>query len=148
MFIFFKIIIIIWFIYSTEILKQIINISKENELIIFADEIYDRLVFDDLEHISIASLSKDVPIITFSGLSKSHMVAGFRIGWMCITGNKDSIQDYIVGLNLLSSMRLCANAPGQTIIKEAITDTNSIKSLLKKNGRLYNFGKLKLNMMV
>lgn len=124
--------------YPKEILKQIIDIAKENELIIFADEIYDRLVFDELEHISIASLSKDIPIITFSGLSKSHMVAGFRIGWMCITGNKDSIQDYIVGLNLLSSMRLCANVPGQTIIAEAIKDNDSIKSLLKKDGRLYN----------
>lgn len=124
--------------YSKEILKQIIDIAKENELIIFADEIYDRLVFDELEHISVASLSKDVPIITFSGLSKSHMVAGFRIGWMCITGNKKSIKDYIIGLNLLSSMRLCANVPGQTIIAEAIKDNDSIKSLLKKGGRLYN----------
>lgn len=124
--------------YSKEILKQIIDIAKENELIIFADEIYDRLVFDELEHISIASLSKDVPIITFSSLSKSHMVAGFRIGWMCITGNKKSIKDYIIGLNLLSSMRLCANVPGQTIIAEAIKDNDSIKSLLKKGGRLYN----------
>lgn len=125
--------------YPKEILKQIIDIAKENELIIFADEIYDRLVFDELEHISIASLSKDIPIITFSGLSKSHMVAGFRIGWMCITGNKDSIQDYIVGLNLLSSMRLCANVPGQTIIAEAIKDNDSIKSLLKKDGTGFNW---------
>lgn len=123
--------------YPEKILKQIVDIAKENELIIFADEIYDRLVFDELEHISIASLSKDVPVVTFSGLSKSHMVAGFRIGWMCITGNRESIKDYINGLNLLSSMRLCANVPGQNIIADAITDNNSIKALLKKGGRLY-----------
>ena len=122
---------------AEKILKQIVDIAKKNELIIFADEIYDRLIFDGLEHISIASLSKDVPVVTFSGLSKSHMVAGFRIGWMCITGNRESIKDYINGLNLLSSMRLCANVPGQNIIADAITDNNSIKALLKKGGRLY-----------
>ena len=113
--------------YPKEILEQIINIAKENNLIIFADEIYDRLVFDDLEHISIASLSKEVPIITFSGLSKSHMLAGFRIGWMCITGNKEPITDYIEGLNLLSSMRLCSKVPGQSIIENAIKDIESKK---------------------
>ncbi len=123
--------------YPKEILEQIINVAKENNLIIFADEIYDRLVFDDLEHISIASLSKEVPIITFSGLSKSHMLAGFRIGWMCITGNKEPITDYIEGLNLLSSMRLCSNVPGQSIIANAIKDIESTKLLLKKGGRLY-----------
>lgn len=123
--------------YPKEILKQIIEIAKENNLIIFSDEIYDRLIFDDLEHISIASLTNDVPVITFSGLSKSHMLAGFRIGWMCITGNKKHIQDYIAGLNLLSSMRLCANVPGQSIIEKAIKDNESTKSLLKKGGRLY-----------
>lgn len=123
--------------YPKEILKQIIEIAKENNLIIFSDEIYDRLIFDDLEHISIASLTNDVPVITFSGLSKSHMLAGFRIGWMCITGNKKCIEDYIAGLNLLSSMRLCANVPGQSIIEKAIKDNESTKPLLKKGGRLY-----------
>ena len=123
--------------YPKEILEQIINIAKENNLIIFADEIYDRLVFDDLKHISIAALSKEVPIITFSGLSKSHMLAGFRIGWMCITGNKAIIKDYIDGLNLLSSIRLCSNVPGQSIITDAIKDIESTKLLLKKGGRLY-----------
>lgn len=123
--------------YPKEILKQIIKIAKENNLIIFSDEIYDRLIFDDLEHISIASLTNDVPVITFSGLSKSHMLAGFRIGWMCITGNKKYIEDYIAGLNLLSSMRLCANVPGQSIIETAIKDNESTKCLLKKGGRLY-----------
>lgn len=123
--------------YPKEILEQIIEIAKENNLIIFSDEIYDRLLFDDLKHISIASLTNDVPVITFSGLSKSHMLAGFRIGWMCITGDKKQVQDYIVGLNLLSSMRLCANVPGQSIIEKAIKDIKSTKKLLKKGGRLY-----------
>ncbi len=123
--------------YPKEILEQIISVAKENNLIIFADEIYDRLVFDDLEHISIASLTKEVPIITFSGLSKSHMVAGFRIGWMCITGYKESITDYIEGLNLLSTMRLCSNVPGQSIIANAIKDIESTKLLLQKGCRLY-----------
>ena len=123
--------------YPEKKLKEIIEIAKENDLIIFSDEIYDRLLFDDLKHISIASLTNDVPVITFSGLSKSHMLAGFRIGWMCITGNKKHIQDYIEGLNLLSSMRLCANVPGQSIIEKAIKDNESTKALLKKGGRLY-----------
>ena len=123
-------------VYPKEILQEIIKIAKNNKLIIFSDEIYDRLVYDDMEYISIASLTNDVPIVTFSGLSKSHMVAGFRIGWMCITGNKKIIKDYIEGLNLLSSMRLCANVPGQNIIEKALKD-NSTKQLLKKGGRLY-----------
>lgn len=123
--------------YPKEILKQIIDLARRYKLIIFSDEIYDRLVYDDLEHISIAALSKDVPIITFSGLSKSHMVAGFRIGWMLISGNKENIEDYIQGLNLLSSMRLCSNVPAQYIVEKALEDTKSTKKLFKKGGRLY-----------
>lgn len=123
--------------YPKEILEQIIEIAKENNLIIFSDEIYDRLVFDGLEHISIASLTKDVSVVTFSGLSKSHMLAGFRIGWMCITGNKSMIKDYIKGLNLLSSMRLCSNVPGQSIIEKALKNNEETKKLLQKGGRLY-----------
>lgn len=123
--------------YPKEVLQEIVKVARENELIIFSDEIYDRLVFDDLEHISIASLAKDIPIITFSGLSKSHMVAGFRIGWMVICGDKSGIKDYISGLNLLSSMRLCANVPGQNIIEKSLKSNENLKRLLKKGGRLY-----------
>lgn len=123
--------------YPKEILEQIMDLARRYNLIIFSDEIYDRLVYDDLEHISIASLSKDVPIITFSGLSKSHMAAGFRIGWMLISGNKENIKDYIQGLNLLSSMRLCSNVPAQYIVEKALKDTKSTQKLFKKGGRLY-----------
>ena len=123
--------------YPKEILVKIGRIAKDNNLIIFSDEIYDRLLYDDLEHISIASLFDDVPIITFSGLSKSHMLAGFRIGWMCITGDKSKITDYISGINLLSSMRLCSNVPGQNIIEKAIKDISETKELLDNGGRLY-----------
>lgn len=123
--------------YPKKILEKIVEIAQNNNLIIFSDEIYDRLVYDDLKHISIASIAKDVPVFTFSGLSKSHMVAGFRIGWMCITGNKNHINDYISGLNLLSSMRLCSNVPGQSIIEKALKNDINTKKLLKKGGRLY-----------
>ena len=123
--------------YPKEILEQIIDLAKRYNLLIFSDEIYDRLIYDNLEHISIASLSEDIPIITFSGLSKSHMAAGFRIGWMLISGNKEHIKDYIQGLNLLSSMRLCSNVPAQHIVEKALKDTKSTKKLFRKGGRLY-----------
>ncbi len=124
--------------YPKEILESILNIAKENNLIIFSDEIYDRLVLDDLKHVSIASLDPEAFIITFNGLSKSHMVAGFRVGWMCLSGNKTNVKKYIEGLNLLSSMRLCSNVPAQYIIKEALKDTESTKKLLVPGGRIYN----------
>lgn len=134
-------------VYSKQVLEQIVNIAIENELIIFSDEIYDRLVYDDIKHISIASLTREVPVITFGGLSKSHMVAGFRIGWMCISGNKKYIDDYIKGLNLISSMRLCSNVPGQNIIVDALRNNGSTRLLLKKGGRLYNQRELIYNRL-
>ena len=100
---------------------------------------------DSLKHISIASLAPDIPCITFNGLSKSHRIAGFRCGWMCISGNKAPIKDYIEGLNLLSSMRLCSNVPAQEIIQTALGGYQSIDELLLPGGRIYSakpFGKL------
>ena len=88
---------------------EIVKIAREHQLIIFSDEIYDRLVMDGEEHISIASLAPDLFCVTFSGLSKSHMIAGFRIGWMILSGKKEMAKDYIEGLNMLSNMRLCSN---------------------------------------
>ena len=123
--------------YSREILEEIVNVARENELIIFSDEIYDRLVMDGLEHIAIASLAPDVPCVTFNGLSKSHRVAGFRCGWMCLRGDKKKMQGYIEGLNLLSSMRLCSNVPAQQIIQTALGGYQSVDELLKPGGRIY-----------
>ena len=106
--------------YPKEVLQQIVDIAREHQLIIFSDEIYDRLVMDGEEHVSIASLAPDVFCVTFSGLSKSHMIAGFRIGWMILSGNKRIAQDYIEGLKMLSNMRLCSNVPAQSIVQTAL----------------------------
>lgn len=123
--------------YPTEVLEQIIQIAREHELIIFADEIYDRLVMDGLEHTSIASLANDVFFVSFNGLSKSHRVAGFRSGWMVLSGAKEKAKGYIEGLNMLSSMRLCANVPAQHIIQTALGGIQSSDDLLLPGGRIY-----------
>ena len=96
--------------------------ARRHELIIFSDEIYDRLLMDGVEHTSIASLCPDVFCITLNGLSKSHRIAGFRVGWMTLSGDKSRVKGYIEGLNMLSSMRLCSNVPSQYIIKYALGD--------------------------
>lgn len=123
--------------YPKEILQQIADIAKEHQLIIFSDEIYDRLVMDDEEHISIASLAPDVFCVTFSGLSKSHMIAGFRIGWMVLSGNKKLAADYIQGLNMLSNMRLCSNVPAQSIVQTALGGYQSVTNYIIPGGRVY-----------
>ena len=123
--------------YPKEILEQIVQIAREHELIIFFDEIYDRLVFDGKEHISIASLAPDLFCVTFSGLSKSHMIAGFRVGWMVLSGDKSKAQGYIQGINMLSSMRLCSNVPAQAIIQTCLGGYQSVKDYIKPGGRVY-----------
>ncbi len=123
--------------YSDEVLKEIVEIARQNELILFADEIYDRLVMDGLTHTALASLALDVPCVSFNGLSKSHRVAGFRVGWMVISGNKKKIKGYIEGLNLLSSMRLCSNVPAQSIVQTALGGIQSVDELLLPGGRIY-----------
>lgn len=123
--------------YPKEVLQQIVDIAREHHLIIFSDEIYDRLVMDDEEHISIASLAPDLFCVTFSGLSKSHMIAGFRIGWMILSGNKSYAKDYIEGLNMLSSMRLCSNVPAQSIVQTALGGHQSVNDYIKPGGRIY-----------
>lgn len=123
--------------YSDEILKEIVEIARQNELILFADEIYDRLVMDGHTHTALASLAPDVPCISFNGLSKSHRVAGFRVGWMVISGDKKKIKGYIEGLNLLSTMRLCSNVPAQSIVQTALGGLQSIDELLLPGGRIY-----------
>ena len=123
--------------YPREVLEQIVQVARENDLIIFADEIYDRLVMDDLEHVAIGSLAPDLLVVNMNGLSKSHRVAGFRCGWMCLSGDKSRAKGYIEGLNLLSSMRLCANVPGQSIVQTALGGYQSADELLKPGGRVY-----------
>lgn len=123
--------------YPREVLQEIVDIAREHQLIIFSDEIYDRLVMDGLEHISIASLCPDLFCVTFSGLSKSHMICGYRIGWMILSGNKFIARDYIEGLNMLSNMRLCSNVPAQSIVQTALGGHQSVNSYIVPGGRIY-----------
>lgn len=123
--------------YPKEVLEQIVQVARENDLILFADEIYDRLVMDGQEHVALASLAPDLFTISFNGLSKSHRVAGYRVGWMCLCGDKSNVQGYIEGLNLLSSMRLCSNVPAQSIIQTALGGYQSSDELLVPGGRIY-----------
>ena len=123
--------------YPKEVLQQIVDIAREHQLMIFSDEIYDRLVMDGEEHVSIASLAPDVFCVTFSGLSKSHMIAGFRIGWMILSGNKEVAKDYIEGINMLSNMRLCSNVPAQSIVQTALGGYQSVKNYIVPGGRIY-----------
>ena len=120
-----------------EVLQQIVDVAREHELMIFSDEIYDRLVMDDYEHVSIASLAPDLFCVTFSGLSKSHMIAGYRIGWMVLSGNKALGKDYIEGLNMLSNMRLCSNVPAQSIVQTALGGYQSVGEYIVPGGRIY-----------
>lgn len=123
--------------YPREVLQQIVDVAREHQLMIFSDEIYDRLVMDDLEHVSIASLAPDLFCVTFSGLSKSHMIAGYRIGWMVLSGNKALGKDYIEGINMLSNMRLCSNVPAQSIVQTALGGYQSVGEYIVPGGRIY-----------
>ena len=123
--------------YPKEILEKIVDIAREHELILFADEIYDRLVLDGKEHIALASLAPDLMTVCLNGLSKSHLAAGYRCGWMCLAGDKSHCKGYIEGLNLLSAMRLCSNVPAQAIIAPALAQREETKSLLVPGGRVY-----------
>lgn len=123
--------------YPREVLEQIVDVARENQLVIFADEIYDRLVMDGKQHVSIASLAPDLFCITFNGLSKSHMVAGYRIGWMSLSGNKRIAKDLIDGINMLSNMRLCSNVPAQSIVQTCLGGIQRSQGLLVPGGRIY-----------
>ena len=123
--------------YPKAVLEEIVQLARENDLILFADEIYDRLVMDGEEHVALASLAPDLMTISFNGLSKSHRVAGYRIGWMCLCGDKSNAKGYIEGLNLLSSMRLCSNVPAQSIVQTSLGGTQSSDELLLPGGRIY-----------
>ena len=122
--------------YPKEVLEEILAIAREHNLLVFSDEIYDRLVMDGLEHISTASLAPDLFCITFSGLSKSHMIAGYRIGWMILSGDKRGAEDYIEGINMLCNMRMCSNTPGQSIVQTALGGHQSVKGYVAPGGRV------------
>ena len=122
--------------YSDALLQSIVALAREHGLVIFADEVYDKVLYDDVKHTAIASLSTDVLTLTFNSLSKSYRSCGYRAGWMVVSGDKKPARDYIEGLNMLSSMRLCANVPGQWAIQTALGGYQSIKDLVKEGGRL------------
>ena len=123
--------------YSKDLLLQIVEIAREHELILFADEIYDRLVMDGHEHVALASLAPDLLTLCFNGLSKSHRICGYRVGWLCVAGEKKHAKGFIEGLNLLSSMRLCSNVPGQSLVAAALADPYNANELLVPGGRVY-----------
>ncbi|MBO4355737.1 MAG: aminotransferase class I/II-fold pyridoxal phosphate-dependent enzyme [Clostridia bacterium] len=123
--------------YPKELLERIVEIARRHGLMIMSDEMYDRLVMDGEEHVSIASLAPDLFCVTFNGLSKSHMVCGFRVGWMVFSGNKEIGRDYINGVNMLSNMRLCSNVPGQSIIQTALWGYQSVNEYIVPGGRVY-----------
>ena len=124
-------------VYSREILEGIVEIARRHQLMIFSDEIYDRLIMDGFEHISIASLAPDLPCVTFSGLSKSHMICGYRVGWMVLSGNIASMRDFILGVNMLSNMRPCSNVPAQSIVQTALGGYQSVNEYIRPGGRVY-----------
>ena len=122
--------------YSVEVLQQLVEVARQHQLILFADEIYDKVLYDGAVHTSLASLADDVLFITFNGLSKNYRSCGYRAGWMVVSGEKRYAADYIEGLNMLASMRLCANAPGQFAIQTALGGYQSINDLVGPGGRL------------
>lgn len=124
-------------VYPREVLAEIVEIAREHQLMIFSDEIYDRLCMDGAEHVSIAALAPDLPCVTFSGLSKSHMVCGFRVGWMVLSGNQRCMSDFILGINMLSNMRLCSNVPAQSVVQTALGGYQSVNSYTRPGGRVY-----------
>ena len=123
--------------YPKDVLEQIVDIARQNDLIIFADEIYDRLVMDGKKHTAIASLAPDVFCVSMNGLSKSHRICGFRVGWMVLSGPKKNVRGYIEGLDMLSNMRLCSNVLSQHVIQTSLGGYQSVDELLIPGGRIY-----------
>ncbi|MGI2026193.1 pyridoxal phosphate-dependent aminotransferase [Endozoicomonas acroporae] len=123
-------------VYPDDLLKEIVQLAREHDLIIFADEIYDKILYDGVEHTALASLADDVLCISFNGLSKSYRVAGFRAGWLVVSGQKQNARSYLEGLEMLASMRLCANVPAQHAIQTALGGYQSINDLILPGGRL------------
>ncbi|HCD26026.1 MAG TPA: aminotransferase [Gammaproteobacteria bacterium] len=124
-------------VYSVERLQAMLQLARDNDLVVFADEIYDKILFDELPYTPIAALADDLLVLTFSGLSKSYRAAGFRTGWMIVSGTKENAADYIEGLNILASLRLCANVPSQHAVQTALGGYQSIFDLTAPGGRLH-----------
>jgi alanine-synthesizing transaminase len=124
-------------VYSDDLLKQLIDIAREHKLLLLSDEIYEKILYDGITHTSIASLCDDVPMITFNGLAKTYRAAGLRMGWMVLSGKTSAMDDLSKGLDILSSMRLCANVPAQYAIQQALGGVQSIDNLINPGGRLY-----------
>jgi alanine-synthesizing transaminase len=134
-------------VYPKAILEQIMDLAREHSLIVFADEIYDKIIYDEAEHTSLASLADDVLCLTFNGLSKTYRAAGFRSGWVILSGPKHRARDYVEGLDMLSNMRLCANVPAQHAIQTALGGYQSINELIVPEGRLYEQRNLAWKML-
>ena len=123
--------------YDTAVLKDMLQVAREHDLIVFSDEIYARLVMDGLEHVSTASLAPDLTVVTMNGLSKSHSLCGYRCGWMVISGPRENIESYRKGIVQLTSMRLCSNALAQLVIPAALEDMETPASMVRPGGRYY-----------
>lgn len=125
-------------VYSADFLRQLLQVAREHRLVVLSDEIYDKVLYDGTEHVSTAALADDLVMLTFGGLSKNYRIAGFRIGWLFISGAKQAARQYIEGLNILASMRLCANVPCQHAVQTALGGYQSINELVVPGGRLYD----------
>ncbi len=134
-------------VYSRQVLEDIVEIARANDLMLFSDEIYDKILYDDARHVPLASLADDLLIVTLNGLSKTYRVAGFRSGWMVVSGAKHRARDYIEGLDILASMRLCANVPSQHAIQTALGGYQSIREFIVPGGRLYDQRELAWSML-
>ena len=134
-------------VYSVDILNQMLQVAREHGLIVFSDEIYDRLVMDGLVHTSTAALAPDLTVVTMNGLSKSHCLCGYRCGWMAISGPREATETYKEGINQLTSMRLCANALAQLVIPAALADMETPHAMVSPGGRLYEQRKATLEAL-
>jgi alanine-synthesizing transaminase len=122
--------------YPPELLLQIVEVARQHRLVVYSDEIYDKILYDGASHVSTASLADDVLFVTFNGLSKAYRVAGYRVGWMVVSGQKRGASDYIEGITMLASMRLCSNVPGQAVIQTALGGRQSVYDLTRPGGKL------------
>lgn len=134
-------------VYDKEVLTKLTDVARSRDLVLFADEIYDKILYDDAQYIPLATLAEDLLVVTFNGLSKTYRVAGFRTGWMVVSGAKQRAQDYIDGLDILASMRLCSNVPTQHAVQTALGGYQSIGEFIRPGGRLYEQRELAWNLL-